>query len=171
MKADRIAAIWPGRLDDRSATYAELRDGMEKALNEAGVSPVAFSHVGFVVDDVKAALRKLAQEVSSEWTEVRPEWGEAFGCHIARRVEDGCEYEIIEPVRDSFLKRHLARYGAGVQHLSFQVADINAGLAALKNAGAEMADPDLHNGLHGLVAFIRPAGFGGLCLELCEVIE
>jgi hypothetical protein len=164
-----IEQIWPVSLQGAAVPYAALRERMAEALRASGVNPLAFSHVGLVVDDVRQALRLLAEKVSPEWSAVEPRWGEAFGCHIARREEDGCEYEIIEPVRESFLKVHLDTMGAGVQHLSFQVADIHSGLGMLTGHGAAMADPDVHRGLHGLVAFVRPEGFDGLCLELCEV--
>ena len=167
MKAD-IEALWPVTLDDRSLSYAELRSHMETALRDAGVTPERFSHVGFVVEDLGSAQRRLAQEVSEKWSTVAPEWGEAFGCHISRRVEDGVEYELIQPERESFLKRHLDQLGAGVQHLSFTVGDIGAALESLREAGAGMADPDVHDGLHGRVAFVRPAGLEPFCLELCE---
>lgn len=164
----KIESMWPVVLDEGPIGYASLRERMEDELRGAGVDPTGFSHVGFVVTDLRATLSRLALEVSPQWASVEPEWGEAFGCRIARRVEDGCELEFIEPQRESFLKQHLDRFGPGVQHLSFRVADLDASLNALKQAGAEMADPDVHDGLHGRIAFIHPAGLGGLCMELCE---
>lgn len=171
MKKYAIERIWPVSFENKTVSYTELQDGMSAALKDSGVQPVTFSHYGFVVEDLKDALQLLAGNVSPEWSRAPSVWAEAFGCHIARRTEEGCEFEIIQPVRDSFLKRHLDRFGAGVQHLSFEVSDIRRDLAALTTSGAELADPDVHKGLHGLVAFIRPAGFPRLCLELCEVTE
>jgi catechol 2,3-dioxygenase-like lactoylglutathione lyase family enzyme len=155
----------------RALPYSQLRDDLDAYLRAAGVTPRAFSHVGLVVSDVQAALKTLSEQVDPAWEGVEPVWGAAFQCHIARHVQDGCEFEYIQPVGESFLRRHLQAHGEGVQHLSFEVADIEGSLEALRTAGAEMADPDVHAGLHGKVAFVRPGAFGDLCLELCQIVH
>ena len=127
--------------------------------------------MGIVVRDVNAALRDLAVRVDPAWGMVQPVWGEAFGCHIARRVRDDTEYEFIEPVRESFLRAFLLQEGSGVHHLSFEVGDLNRCLDLLRSRGVPMADPVVRQGLCGPIAFVAPGRWGARCLELCQVVE
>ena len=163
-----LEALWPARLDTGPATYEDIRERFDRLLRQAGVEPVAFSHVGIVVADVVQGLKQAADALGKAWLEAEPVWGEAFGCTIARRVEDGIEYELIQPEREGFLKRHLEEHGPGVQHLSFTVPDLGRALSDLLAAGAKMAVPGTWGGLHGSIAFVRPPEFAPLCLELCE---
>jgi methylmalonyl-CoA/ethylmalonyl-CoA epimerase len=164
-----IEALWPAAVRGAPLSYAALADAGADALRAAGVAPRAFSHVGIVVANVGDTLRELARTLGEAWGRAEPVWGEAFGCRIARHSHDGVEYEFIEPERDSFLRRFLREHGPGVQHLSFEVADLASALHALQGAGVERADPDVHQGLHGRIAFVRPEPLAPLCIELCEV--
>jgi len=162
------------------ASYADALKKARKLLDKQGVAVTAFSHYGFVVPDVRDALAWLAAHVDSAWGDVPVEWGEAFGCEISRRTEPvpggdasggagGVEFEFIEPQRDSFLKAHLDAHGQGVQHLSFNVADLGAALAALaKEMIAPITPEPVYAGLHGQIAFVRPQAVTPLCVELCE---
>jgi len=163
-----IEQRWPAHPQADAESFAALRDRMQTYLQQHGVSVTAHSHFGFVVENVRDELKALAEQVAPPWADAKVEWGEAFGCEISRRVQDGVEYEFIEPQRDSFLQRHLRDVGAGLQHLSFNVADLDTALQRLRTAGVDMADPDVHAGLHGRIAFVRPEPFAPLCIELCE---
>ena len=49
----KIESIWPVVLDEEPIGYASLRERMEDELRGAGVDPTGFSHVGFVVTDLR----------------------------------------------------------------------------------------------------------------------
>ncbi len=148
--------------------YAATRERMADHLRRGGVEPRAFSHFGIVVRDAARALADLGEELGAPWTEAVSRWAGTYGCRIARVQTEGVEFELIEPVGESFLRRHLEEHGEGVQHLSFWVGDIAGCVESLRAAGDEMADPEIRRGLHGSVAFLRPEEFAPLCIELCE---
>jgi hypothetical protein len=78
------------------------------------------------------------------------------------------EVEVIEPEKPSFLRTFLLDSGDGTHHLSFWVDDLQATLRRLNDSGAELAYPDICDGLHGRIAFINVDCAGVQCVELCE---
>ena len=151
----------------RSIAYDALRDQAAEALAARKVRVGPFSHFGIVVEEVRATITNLAAD-DPDWAGIEPAWGAAFGCSIARRVVDGVEYELIEPVEDSFLRAALRTRGEGVQHLSFTVRDLDAGLETLVDGGAAMVHPHVCQGLHGRIAFVHLPLSVPVDLELCE---
>jgi methylmalonyl-CoA/ethylmalonyl-CoA epimerase len=66
------------------------------------------------------------------------------------------------------LSRFLERRGPGLHHICFEVEDLPAALAALKQDGIRLIDEVPRQGARGhLVAFIHPASTGGVLFELC----
>lgn len=80
------------------------------------------------------------------------------------------QVELIQPLDDgSPIAGFLARNPAGGQHhLCFEVPDINAAVAELKEKGATvLGEPRI--GAHGtLIVFVHPRDFGGVLVELME---
>jgi methylmalonyl-CoA/ethylmalonyl-CoA epimerase len=66
--------------------------------------------------------------------------------------------ELLEPTaEDSPVKKFLETKGPGVHHLAFDVDDIEAELARLKEQGARLIDEKPRRGAHGTkIAFIHP---------------
>ena len=61
----------------------------------------------------------------------------------------------------------LAKQGAGMHHLAFEVADVGVELARLAAAGTELVDERPRRGLLGReVAFLHPHATGGVLAEL-----
>lgn len=78
--------------------------------------------------------------------------------------------ELICPtVNDSGVARFIEKRGEGMHHLCFEVADLEAALAALKAKGAPLIDEKPKIGAGGAkIAFIHPKGTGGVLIELRE---
>jgi methylmalonyl-CoA/ethylmalonyl-CoA epimerase len=65
--------------------------------------------------------------------------------------------------------RFLARQGPGLHHVAYQVPDIDATLAALKQAGLALIDEQPRTGIRGSrVAFMHPRATGGVLTEIVE---
>jgi methylmalonyl-CoA/ethylmalonyl-CoA epimerase len=65
--------------------------------------------------------------------------------------------------------RFLARQGPGLHHVAYQVHDIEATLAALKQAGLALIDEQPRIGIRGSrVAFMHPRATGGVLTELVQ---
>ena len=62
-----------------------------------------------------------------------------------------------------------SRQGPGLHHVAYQVADIEATLLALKEAGIELIDEQPRTGIRGSrVAFMHPRATGGVLSEIVE---
>jgi methylmalonyl-CoA/ethylmalonyl-CoA epimerase len=65
--------------------------------------------------------------------------------------------------------KFVAKRGAGLHHVSLEVADIAATLARCRAAGVEPVDSAPRAGAHGSrVAFLHPKRLGGVLIELSE---
>jgi methylmalonyl-CoA/ethylmalonyl-CoA epimerase len=78
--------------------------------------------------------------------------------------------ELLQPLADTHtVARFLQDRGPGLHHVSLEVRDIAAQLAAAKAAGARLVDETPRPGAHGTtVAFLHPKSFGGVLVELCQ---
>lgn len=79
-------------------------------------------------------------------------------------------FELLEPQRDDHtVARFLATRGPGLHHVSLEVNDLTAALAAARASGARLIDEAPRPGAHETqVAFLHPKSFGGMLLELCQ---
>jgi methylmalonyl-CoA/ethylmalonyl-CoA epimerase len=78
--------------------------------------------------------------------------------------------ELLEPTsEDSPVAKFIAKNGAGIHHIAYEVADIEAAIAKLLADGARMIDEKPRHGAHGTrIAFIHPKSSLGVLTELCQ---
>jgi methylmalonyl-CoA/ethylmalonyl-CoA epimerase len=78
--------------------------------------------------------------------------------------------ELLAPLgAETPVGRFLQKKGPGLHHVAYQVTDIDATLAALKGAGMALIDEQPRTGIRGSrVAFMHPAGTGGVLTEIVE---
>lgn len=78
--------------------------------------------------------------------------------------------ELLEPTGpDSPIAKFLEKNGPGIHHIAYQVVDIEAAVAQLKQQGARLIDEQPRNGAHGTkIAFIHPKSSNGVLTELCQ---
>jgi methylmalonyl-CoA/ethylmalonyl-CoA epimerase len=128
-------------------------------------------HVGVAVEDIEAAL---------------PLYRDVFGMQVAHReivTEQGVEavlldigenhVELLAPLApDTPVGKFLAKRGAGLHHVAYQVDDIQAALDALKAAGQTPIDETPRVGIRkALVAFLEPKETGRVLTELVQPAE
>ncbi len=79
--------------------------------------------------------------------------------------------ELLEPTSpDSPVAKFIEKNGAGIHHIAYEVADVEAAIATLKADGARMIDEVPRNGAHGTrIAFIHPKSSRGVLTELCQL--
>lgn len=79
--------------------------------------------------------------------------------------------ELLEPTsEDSPVAKFIEKYGPGIHHIAYEVADIETAIAALLADGARMIDEKPRHGAHGTrIAFIHPKSSNGVLTELCQV--
>lgn len=78
--------------------------------------------------------------------------------------------ELIQPTSpESTVQRFLDRRGPGLHHIAYRVADIDATLIRLSEAGVRLIDEKGRPGAGGhKVAFLHPKSTGGILIELVE---
>ncbi|MEA3543695.1 MAG: methylmalonyl-CoA epimerase [Thermodesulfobacteriota bacterium] len=78
--------------------------------------------------------------------------------------------ELLEPTaEDSPIAKFLEKKGEGVHHTAYEVADIKAALADLKEKGIRLIDETPRHGAHNsLIAFLHPKATGGVLTEICQ---
>jgi methylmalonyl-CoA/ethylmalonyl-CoA epimerase len=78
--------------------------------------------------------------------------------------------ELLAPLGpDTPVGRFLAKQGPGLHHVAYQVADIDATLAALKDAGLQLIDQQPRTGIRGSrVAFMHPRATAGVLTEIVQ---
>lgn len=128
-------------------------------------------HLGYAVQDLEAAARFYANNFGAEPSEAEivEEQGivtKMFGVGESR-------IELLQPTRtDSPVGKFLGKRGEGFHHVAYQVDDIDASLAELKDKGVELIDEAPRMGAGGTrMAFVHPKGAFGVLTELVELPE
>ncbi|MQA99052.1 MAG: methylmalonyl-CoA epimerase [Actinobacteria bacterium] len=125
-------------------------------------------HVAIAVSDLDDALNHY-----------RDVWG--LEPDHRERVEDQGVEEAMLPLGDSYLQllgstgpettvgKFLERRGEGLHHIAYEVDDLEATLADLKEKGVRLIDEEPRPGGRGhMVAFVHPEGNRGLLVELIQ---
>jgi len=125
-------------------------------------------HIGVAVEEIEASLEL---------------WRERFQMEVAHREvvkEQGVEavlldvgenhVELLAPLgEDTPVGKFLAKKGPGLHHVAYQVSDIDATLAALRQAVMALIDERPRVGIRGSrVAFLHPRATAGVLTEIVE---
>jgi methylmalonyl-CoA/ethylmalonyl-CoA epimerase len=125
-------------------------------------------HIGVAVDDIEASLELYRDrfQLRVSHREIVEEQGvEAVLLDVGEN-----HVELLAPLGpDTPVGKFLAKKGPGLHHVAYQVADIDATLAALKAAGTALIDTEPRVGIRSSrVAFLHPRGTDGVLTELVE---
>lgn len=95
---------------------------------------------------------------------------EDAGDFTERMIPAGdCYVQLLEATGPGVVQRFLDRRGPALHHIAFAVADLDAALAELREAGARLVDEHARPGGMGTrIAFLHPSEVGGLLVELVE---
>jgi methylmalonyl-CoA epimerase len=125
-------------------------------------------HIGVAVEDLDASLELYERD---------------YGMRLVHRetvAEQGVEAVLLDVGEnhiellaatgaDTPVGRFLAKKGPGMHHVAYQVDDIEATLAALKQSGLRLIDETPRVGIRdSRVAFLHPATAGGLLTEIVQ---
>jgi methylmalonyl-CoA/ethylmalonyl-CoA epimerase len=125
-------------------------------------------HVGIAVEEIESALelwRDGCQLDVAHREIVREQGVEAVLLDVGEN-----HIELLAPLApDTPVGKFLAKRGPGLHHIAYQVADIDAALAALADAGLPLIDKQPRAGIGGSrVAFLEPKGTGRVLTEIVE---
>ncbi|HEY2443988.1 MAG TPA: methylmalonyl-CoA epimerase [Streptosporangiaceae bacterium] len=132
------------------------------------------------IDHVGIACRDLTEKIAFYesafgLTVVSREVNEAQGVreamlHVADGPAGASYVQLLEPLGpDTPVGRFLERRGEGLHHIGYGVADVRQALALLGAGGVRLIDErPRHGSMGAAVAFLHPAGMGGVLTELVQ---
>ncbi|MFN0087447.1 MAG: methylmalonyl-CoA epimerase [Blastocatellia bacterium] len=125
-------------------------------------------HLGVAVSSIEDALKFWRDALGLELQEI--EVVEEQGVRVAMLPIGESRIELLQAMgEETPVGRFLAKRGEGMHHLCVEVEDIHARLQELKSRGVRLIDEQPRIGAGGaLVAFIHPAGAGGVLIELTQ---
>jgi methylmalonyl-CoA/ethylmalonyl-CoA epimerase len=82
----------------------------------------------------------------------------------------GLKFELLEPTDpESPIAQHLAKRGAGLHHVAFEVANLRNAMAAMRAKGVAPLQPEPSLGAGGKwVCFFHPRDTGGVLVEFVQ---
>jgi methylmalonyl-CoA epimerase len=125
-------------------------------------------HVGVAVSDLEAAVTLFRDTFGMPL--VHREVVEEQGVEaVLLDVGDG-HIELLRPLgEETPVGRFVAKRGAGLHHVAYRVADVDATLEQLRAAGVPLIDEHPRIGIRkSRVAFLHPAGTASVLTELVE---
>ncbi len=127
-------------------------------------------HIGIAVQSLEAALGFYRDALGLE-TEI--EEVPAQQVRVAMLPVGESRIELLESTSpEGPIGRFIEKRGEGIQHICFQVADIEKALEDLRARGIKLIDRQPRIGAGGhRVAFIHPASANGVLIELSEALS
>jgi methylmalonyl-CoA/ethylmalonyl-CoA epimerase len=125
-------------------------------------------HIGVAVTDLEAAIALHERSYAMEL--VHREVVEEQGVEaVLLDVGEG-HVELLAPLADDTpVGKFLAKRGPGLHHVAYQVGDIEAALADLRERGLRLIDEQPRVGIRGSrVAFLHPSSSGGVLTEIVQ---
>jgi methylmalonyl-CoA/ethylmalonyl-CoA epimerase len=125
-------------------------------------------HIGVAVEQIEPALELYRDRFELELAHreiVREQGVDAVLLELGEN-----HVELLAPLGpETPVGRFLASRGPGLHHVAYQVRDIDATLAQLKQAGLALIDEQPRVGIRGSrVAFIHPRATAGVLTEIVE---
>ena len=128
------------------------------------------NHLGIIVEDLDEAVRSFTERLGLTLDHIEP-YGDEL--QIAFLPCGDTLVELIEPRTEAgsnadYLKQH----GPGIQHVAFEVEDLEAALSELAERGVKpLGDAPMPGAGGTRIAFLEPQAFGGILVELCKPLS
>jgi methylmalonyl-CoA/ethylmalonyl-CoA epimerase len=128
----------------------------------------AIDHTGVAVPDLEAAIPFYRDVLKFDL--VHRETVTEQGVEAVLFDVGDSHVELIAPLGpQTGVAKFLEKRGAGLHHVAYRVADIDAVLDSLKADGVRLIDQQPRTGIRGSrVAFLHPAATGGVLTEIVE---
>lgn len=125
-------------------------------------------HIGIAVQNANDALRFFQDALGLKLDHIALE--EGGKTEVAFLPVGGSEVELVQTHDpESGLGKFLAKRGEVIHHLCFEVDDIHAALARLRENGAQLIDETPRVNTSGMqYAFIHPKSAHGVLIELYQ---
>lgn len=128
-------------------------------------------HVGIAVDEIEHVLDLVFQLLGERPYKVEDVAPDSVRTHF---IQGGsARLEFLEALDDdSPIARFVARRGAGLHHLAFEVEDIDAAFRRLNEGGFTLIDEEPRAGADGKrIFFLHPRDTAGILIEFCQSVR
>ena len=127
------------------------------------------NHIAIIVPDLEGAVAFWEGALGLKLA--RTESVPAEGVDVAFLPVGESNVELLKPtVADSGVARFLEKRGPGIHHLCFEVDDIEATLAQLRDRNVQLINEQPQEGHGGRkYAFVHPKSTGGVLVELYQL--
>ena len=125
-------------------------------------------HIGVAVEDLDEAAALYTGPFGMR--EQHRETVEEQGVEAVLFEVGDSHVELIRPLSpDTGVGKFIERYGPGLHHVAYRTDDIDATLAAVRDAGLQLIDQEPRRGINNSrVAFIHPKAPGRVLTEIVE---
>ena len=126
------------------------------------------NHIGIAVKNLENAIPFYRDQLGMEFEGTEEVTEQKVRVAFLKVGES--RIELLEPTApDSPVAKFLEKNGEGIHHLAYEVEDIEAALAELKEKEVRLIDEKPRHGAHGsLIAFLHPKATGGVLTEICQ---
>lgn len=127
-------------------------------------------HLGLAVHDLKTATALYSTLLNQ--APYKREHVASEGVDTVFFRVGGSKVELLAGTTpDSAITRYLSKKGEGIHHVAFEVADIRATMARLREQGFTLLNEEPKRGADNkLVCFVHPKSAAGVLVELCQEI-
>ena len=127
-------------------------------------------HLGVIVGDLDEAVQSFTQHLGLELDHTE-RYGDELDIAFLPCGETLVEL-IMPRTEEGSNADYLRQHGPGIQHVAFEVDDLDAALEELSERGVNPLGEAPVPGAGGMrIAFLDPGSFGGILVELCEPIS
>ena len=128
-------------------------------------------HIGIAVKDLNTANTLFKQLLGTSHYKVEEVRSEHVKTSFFRIGES--KVELLEATSpESAIAKYIEKRGEGMHHVAFEVEDIYAEMARLKNEGFQLLNESPKQGADNkLVCFVHPKTANGVLVELCQSIK
>lgn len=128
-------------------------------------------HLGIAVKNADASIEvfsKLLNTTPYKTEEVASEQVKTVFFQVGPN-----KIELLEATgTDSAIAKFIEKKGEGIHHIAFDVEDIYAEMARLKNEGFTLLNEEPKKGADNkLICFVHPKSSNGVLIELCQEIR
>ncbi|HAB27040.1 MAG: methylmalonyl-CoA epimerase [Xanthomarina sp.] len=128
-------------------------------------------HIGIAVKDLDASNRLFSKLFGKLHYKIEEVASEGVNTSFFQVGEN--KIELLEATKpDSPIAKFIEKKGEGIHHIAFDVTDIHAEIARLKDEGFIVLNEIPKKGADNkLVAFLHPKSTNGVLIELCQEIK
>ena len=128
-------------------------------------------HIGIAVKDLDASNRLFSKLLGKPHYKIEEVASEGVNTSFFQVGEN--KIELLEATKpDSPIAKFIEKKGEGIHHIAFDVTDIHAEIARLKDEGFIVLNEIPKKGADNkLVAFLHPKSTNGILIELCQEIK